>query len=379
MKGKSQSALLETDILLIVYRPGIREIRVPATPPPPFVSLFLNKQPTIFRWQSGEYPLFDTVWPPPPLFEKSWLRPCEEFFLRLTSWKTKSTWVTVSSLSLRPYQMKASRTIHIILLRQDLLKSGCNIYATMSRVWCSPGLYTKPLYMAPLQDVIRSHSLDSMFYADDAQIYIVIDDRKHSVDSVDVLRGRINDVFTWNTKNMLKWNPRKTGILRFTSRFNREATAYETLSLANTPVKVKTKAKNLGVIMDKTLSFTEHINEMCKKASFAIRSIRGGRIRKYFPFDGLKMLENSFVISRLDYCNSLLHDIPKYKELQRIQNPAARMITLTGARSSDHITPILKSLHWLPVEARINFKILLINNKILNGQSAGYLEPLIKE
>ena len=52
---------------------------------------------------------------------------------------------------------------------------------------------------------------------------------------------------------------------------------------------------------------------------------------------------------------------------------------ITGARSSDHITPLLKSLHWLPVEARIHFKILLITYKILNGQSIGYLEPLIKD
>ena len=75
--------------------------------------------------------------------------------------------------------------------------------------------------------------------------------------------------------------------------------------------------------------------------------------QKYLPSNGLKMLVNSLVISRLDYCNSLLYDIPKYQrdKLQRIQNTAARMIT--GARSSDHITPLLKSLHWLPVEARI--------------------------
>ena len=88
-----------------------------------------------------------------------------------------------------------------------------------------------------------------------------------------------------------------------------------------------------------------------KKANYAITSI--GRIRKYLPSNGLKMLVNSLVISRLDYCNSLLYDIPKYQrdKLQRIQNTAARMIT--GARSSDHITPLLKSLHWLPVEARI--------------------------
>ena len=114
---------------------------------------------------------------------------------------------------------------------------------------------------------------------------------------------------------------------------------------------------------------------MCKKASYAIRSI--GRIRKYLPSDGLKMLVNSLVISRLDYCNSLLYDIPKYQrdKLQRIQNTAARMIT--GARSSDHITSLLKSLQWLPVEARIHFKIILITYKILNEQSAGYLKPLI--
>ena len=93
---------------------------------------------------------------------------------------------------------------------------------------------------------------------------------------------------------MLKCNPTKTEILHFTSRFNRHASVYETLLLANTLVKVKTKANNLGVIFDKTLSFAEHINEMCKKARYAIRSI--GRIRKNLSFDGLKTLVNSFVI-----------------------------------------------------------------------------------
>ena len=261
---------------------------------------------------------------------------------------------------------------------------GFNIYATVSRVWCSPGHYTRAIAVHSLyrtsprcNTAVGSHGLESMFYADDVQIYIAINDPKHSVDLVEVLRGCINDVFAWNTKNMFKCNPTKTEILHFTSHFNRQASVFETLLLANTPVKVKTKAKNFGVIFDKTLSFAEHINKMCKKARYALRSF--GCIRKYLPFDGWKTLVNSFVISRLDYCNSLLYDIPEYQrdKLQRIQNTAARMIT--GARSSDYITPILKSLHWLPVEVRINFKIVLITYKILNGQSAGYLEPLIKE
>ena len=159
------------------------------------------------------------------------------------------------------------------------------------------------------------------------------------------------------------------------SRSNRHR--LETLTLANSTIGIKAKAKNLGIIMDKTLLFNDHINETCKKASFAIRCI--GRIRRYLPYDGLKMLVNSLVISRLDYCNSVLYGIPKYQrdKLQRIQNIAAWMIT--GTRSTDHITPILKNLPWLPVEARINFKILLITYKILNGQSTSYLEPIIQE
>ena len=94
-----------------------------------------------------------------------------------------------------------------------------------------------------------------------------------------------------------------------------------------------------------------------------------------------RYLKQSYRSSRydVDYCNSVLYGIPKYQrdKLQRMQNIAARMIS--GTRSTDHITPILKNLHWLPVEARINFKILLITYKILNGQSTSYLEPIIQE
>ena len=57
-------------------------------------------------------------------------------------------------------------------------------------------------------------------------------------------------------------------------------------------------------------------------ASFAIRSI--GRIRRYLPYDGLKMLVNSLVISRLDYCNSVLYGIPKYQRGQTTENPEYR-------------------------------------------------------
>ena len=52
--------------------------------------------------------------------------------------------------------------------------------------------------------------------------------------------------------------------------------------------------------MDNNLSFSSHINEICKKSTLAIRSI--GRFRKYLSLDGLIMLVNFLVIPRLDYC-----------------------------------------------------------------------------
>ena len=78
---------------------------------------------------------------------------------------------------------------------------------------------------------------------------------------------------------MLKCNPGKTEILHFTSRFNKQPTDYEPLTLSKTSIEVKTKGNNFGVIMDKTLPFTEHINKIRKKDSYAILSLIG-RIRE---------------------------------------------------------------------------------------------------
>ena len=80
------------------------------------------------------------------------------------------------------------------------------------------------------------------------------------------------------------------------------------------------------------------------------------------------------LLSPLDYCNCLLYGIAKYQrdKLQRIQNTAARLEM--GLKRSDHVTP----MHWPLVEKRIEFKILLITYKTINGQSADYLKPIIE-
>ncbi len=81
----------------------------------------------------------------------------------------------------------------------------------------------------------------------------------------------------------------------------------------------------------------------------------------------LKTLIHAFITSRLDYCNALLGGCSArlINKLQLIQNAAARVLTKT--RKYDHISPVLSTLHWLPIKHCIHFKILLITYKALNG------------
>ena len=90
-----------------------------------------------------------------------------------------------------------------------------------------------------------------------------------------------------------------------------------------------------------------------------------------------KSLIQSLVISRLDYGNNLLCGLPNVEltKLQSIQNKAARLITLTSRNS--HIQPVLKKLHWLPPLARIEFKVLLLVYKAINGIAPRYISELL--
>ena len=126
------------------------------------------------------------------------------------------------------------------------------------------------------------------------------------------------------------------------------------------------------------MSLTSQVNLVCKSSHFHIRDIR--RIRNLIPLSIAITLANSLVSSRLDYCNSLYFGMSKQniQKLQRVQNSPARAITQTS--KYQHITPVLKDLHWLPITQRIGYKIYLLTfETFMNGQPSYLHQYLIPQ
>ena len=172
--------------------------------------------------------------------------------------------------------------------------------------------------------------------------------------------------------NLLKLNDDKTELLVITSRPSRSQSLDISIKVGDQYISPSDDPpKNLGVIFDSTCSLRDHVANVCRSINFNLYSI--GKIRKYLDRPTVEKLVNATITSRLDYCNSLMFGIPKelITQLHMRQNHAARVITQW--RKYDHITPVLVDLHWLPVKQRIDFKILLLTYKALDGLAPAYL------
>ena len=115
----------------------------------------------------------------------------------------------------------------------------------------------------------------------------------------------------------------------------------------------------------------DYVASVCRSAYYHLRQIRP-TVQSLTP-DGSKTLVQAFISGRLVYCNSLICGMTDslFQRLQSVQNTAARLITRRGRR--EHITPVLRELHWLPVRRRVNFKLATFMYKTLHGQIPRYL------
>ena len=144
-------------------------------------------------------------------------------------------------------------------------------------------------------------------------------------------------------------------------------------TIGNAQIPFKQSVKNLGFTLDCYLTMNAHVSNITWTCYFELRRLAS--IRRFLT--STATLVSAFVLSRIDYCNSLLfgstHDVTSH--LQRIQNYAARVILHLPMSSS--ITIHLKSLHWLPVKVRSTYKIACLCYHCHSSTAPSYVTDML--
>ena len=180
----------------------------------------------------------------------------------------------------------------------------------------------------------------------------------------------LNEVTTWMNYQFLKINPDKTELLLLYPRsLHGDVVIRGTMIDDRHCIRFSDVVKNVGVWIDKNLDMTSHVNKI---VSHSYKDI--GKVRSVLSQKHTEMLVHSVVSSRLDYCNSLFFNMSKanLNKLQKVQNTAARLVLRKRKRES--ISNDIKKLHWLRIESRVIFKILLLVFKSVHGMCSKNLE-----
>ena len=200
------------------------------------------------------------------------------------------------------------------------------------------------VYTSPLGAILRRHGVGFHTFADDTQLHLSMKTTK--VEDVVSARTRVEvclrELNQWMLLNNLRLNNDKTELLVLHAK-HRPKPPLDSITVGDATVEPTSSARNIGAVFDDTMSFEEHVNELCRTAFYHIRNI--SRIRPCLSIDSTKTLVHALVTSRLDHCNSLLYGLPDYliQRLQYVMNAAAKVITCK--RKFDHVTPLLIELH----------------------------------
>ncbi|KAI4886967.1 hypothetical protein NFI96_028650 [Prochilodus magdalenae] len=235
--------------------------------------------------------------------------------------------------------------------------SSVLILLDLSAALESPALHGSGLSptwkIATIREVITSHGFSYHCYADDTQLMLSFPSSDTQV--CNRISACLTDISSWMTAHHLKLNPSKTELLFIPGTTGPHCDL--AISFGNSLIAPTEDARSLGVILDGQLSFSAHIANLTRSCRFLLYNIR--RIQPLLSQEATQLLVQSLVISRLDYCSSLLAGLPlrAIRPLQLVQNAAARLVF--NLPKFTHVTPLLCSLHWLPAVACIRFKSLM--------------------
>uniref|UniRef100_A0A8C7X0A1 Reverse transcriptase domain-containing protein n=1 Tax=Oryzias sinensis TaxID=183150 RepID=A0A8C7X0A1_9TELE len=225
------------------------------------------------------------------------------------------------------------------------------------------------LYLLPLGSILRKHGISFHLYADDSQIYLPL--KKDNL-SVTQLLSCLHDIKDWLALSFLSLNEKKTEVVIFGPN---DFSGLSPIDLGSLTGFLKSTVSHLGVKLHSNFRIDQQISSVVKISFLSLRQL--AKVKPFLTPAHFETVIHAFITPWLDYCNSLYLGLSQSSllRLQCVQNAAAHL--MVGARKRDHTTPILASLHWLPVHFRIHFKILLLVFKSLHGLAPLYLSELL--
>jgi hypothetical protein len=234
-------------------------------------------------------------------------------------------------------------------------------------------------YTTPIRHILTKHHVHYHKFADDLQIYVSYNPAiVGEVERIQQqLKECIEEVQQWMLFNKLKLNAEKTEYITFLSPTQLRNFGLFNIQVGDVSISPVTEVRNLGAYMNTHNTVKAQVDAVCKKCNYHLRRI--GSIRRYITRDIAKGVVVALILSNLDYCNALLAGGPttQIDRLDNILNRAARVVERASYKC--HITPLLKNLHWLPVNARIQYKVALLVYKALHGLAPSYLESLFQK
>lgn len=232
-------------------------------------------------------------------------------------------------------------------------------------------------YTSPVFSLISSFGLSQQHYADDSQVYTSVSKTGPYL-SFHTVESCLSTLRCWYAQNSLSINPSKSEAMCVSTAQRLKqisASGITSVMVAGATVNLSNKIVSLGLTIDKSLTFSSHVQFVVRSSMYHVRAIK--HIRHLISEKDAALLATCLVQSKLDYLNSALHDTSaaNIRSLQRVQNAAAR-VALNSSRYTS-ISHLLSTLHWLPVAYRIKFKIASLTHSALNTKQPAYIYDLL--
>ena len=240
-----------------------------------------------------------------------------------------------------------------------------------------PQLYSQ--YTRPIGDIIQSSGLLFHLFADDSQLYksATPSNVEQHLEAFDTVESCTRNLSGWMFDNKLKLNDDRTEFLLVRSQSQRLKVVHNSITVGEHTIRAAPIAKNLGIWINETLTLAHQVQQVCRSAFHQIFLLH--KIRPFLTQEAAQVPVQALAVPKFDYGNVLYYGLPValIHKLQCVQNAAARLAC--GIRKCDHIKPILKSLNWLPVQQRIEYKVLLLCFKAIYGLAPDYLSSLLTQ